>query len=103
MIVAIILLVLAAAGLVGGGFLIWKFERIGLGILSGVTGALFIPSGITALNGYSLWGACTHTPIPEWLGLANFSFFVVTLFMLLAAICIVAAICAFFTAIGNSL
>lgn len=106
MIVAIILLVVSAIALVGAGFLVWKYERYGWGVLSGISGLLLVPSGIVTLCKCSMWDAPNVQiigAVPEWMCLANFGFFLVCFLMLCAAICMVTLICAVFTAIGNAL
>ena len=103
MIVAIILLVVSSVALVGAGFLIWKQERYGLGILTGVSGLLLIPSSITALCKVNLFDFTVMTTAPEWLALANLGFFVLCLLALIAAICMAAMVCAVLAAIGNAL
>ena len=107
MIVAIILLVVSAIALVGAGLLIWKYERYGWGVLSGISGLLLIPSSIVTLCSCNMWETTDKIKIvgavPEWMCLANFGFFALCFLMLCAAICMVTLICAVFAAIGNAL
>lgn len=103
MVVAIILLVVSSVALVGAGLLIWKYERIGWGVLSGISGLLLIPSSITALCKVNMLEFTVMTTAPEWLALANLGFFVLCLIALCAAICMAAMVCAVMAAIGNAL